>query len=175
MENHILANEGNSFDRDDPFKSKLIKKNLGIAKKGDAKIQLINTKALMQKKSGGKFIMYKRPDIKPNTTNKLVSYDQLSYTDHNYLINNTSVDASMYRKTSYQLDKKRKGKIMSTQNKKVKNKRSATPSLTTPQQFIAQQFNANNILKRKNLIKLTKDKGSKFGILGDNISGLLMS
>ena len=173
MENHILASEGNSFDRDDPFKSKLIKKNLGIAKKGDNKIQIVNSKALMQKKTGGKFIMYKRPDIKPNT-NKLVSYEQLNYTDHNYLINNTSVDASMYRKTSYQLDKKRKGKICQ-QNKKVKNKRSATPSLTAPQQFIAQQFNANNILKRKNLVKLTKDKGSKFGILSDNISGLLMS
>ena len=67
MENHILASEGNSFDRDDPFKSKLIKKNLGIAKKGDNKIQIVNSKALMQKKTGGKFIMYKRPDIKPNT------------------------------------------------------------------------------------------------------------
>lgn len=174
MENHILASEGNSFDRDDPFKCKLIKKNLGIAKKGDNKIQLVNTKALMQKKTGGKFIMYKRPDIKPNT-NKLVSYEQLNYTDNNYLINNTSVDASMYRKTSYQLDKKRKGKVISSQNKKAKNKRSATPSLTAPQQFIAQQFNANNILKRKNLVKLTKDKGAKFGILSDNISGLLMS
>lgn len=174
MESHVLSNEGNSFDRDDAFKSKLIKKNLGIAKKAENKIQLINSKAMMQKKTGGKFIMYKRPEIKPNT-NKLMSYDQLSYTDHNYLTNNTSVDASMYRKSSYQFDKKRKGKIVAAQNKKVKTKRSATPSITAPQQFIAQQFNANNILKRKNLIKLTKDKGAKFGILSDNISGLLMS
>jgi hypothetical protein len=148
MENHILSNEGNSFDRNDPFKSKLIKKNLGIAKKTENKMQIINSKSIIQKKTGGKFIMYKRPDIKPNI-NKLISYDQLNYSDNNYLINNTSVDASMYRKTSYQLDKKRKGKILVTQNKKVKNKRSATPSLTAPQQFIAQQFNANYILKRK--------------------------
>ena len=173
MENHILSNEGNSFDRDDPFKSKLIKKNLGIAKKAENKIQLINSKSLMQK-TKGKFIMYKRPDSKPNA-NKLISYDQLNYTDQSYLINNTSVDASMYRKTSYQLDKKRKGKILATQNKKIKNKRSATPSITAPQQFIAQQFNANNILKRKNLVKLTKDKVSKFGALSDNIASMFLS
>lgn len=173
MENHILSNEGNSFDRDDPFKSKLIKKNLGMAKKAENKIQIINSKSLMQK-TKGKFIMYKRPEAKPNA-NKLISYDQLNYTDQSYLINNTSVDASMYRKTSYQLDKKRKGKILATQNKKIKNKRSATPSITAPQQFIAQQFNANNILKRKNLVKLTKDKASKFGALSDNIASMFLS
>ena len=35
MENHILASEGNSFERDDPLIKLLIKRNLCFAKKED--------------------------------------------------------------------------------------------------------------------------------------------
>ena len=35
MENHILASEGNSFERDDPLMKLLIKRNLCFATKAD--------------------------------------------------------------------------------------------------------------------------------------------
>ena len=35
MENHILASEGNSFERDDPLMKLLIKRNLSFATKAD--------------------------------------------------------------------------------------------------------------------------------------------
>ena len=41
MENHILASEGNSFERDDPLMKLLIKKNLCFATKVNNAISII--------------------------------------------------------------------------------------------------------------------------------------
>lgn len=171
MENHI-ANDSSSFDRDEALRHKLIKKNLGIAKKGDARLQIVSSKALGPKKASSKFVMYKRPEQKPG--GKLTAYDQPSYADQAYPLGNVSVDASMYRKSAYPMEKKRKGKIVTAQMRKAKHKRSATPSLTPPQQFIAQQFNPNNIMKRKNLVKISKARAPKLGSVNEAVSGLLL-
>jgi hypothetical protein len=121
IDNSLFRYEGNSFDRDELLRHKLIKKNIGLAKKGDIKIQVSSqNNSILGKKSGTKFMMYKRPDV--------------------------NMDNSLYRKGSYQVDKKMHSKVVTTQNKK--HKRSATPSLTGVQQYVYQQY-ATHHPKRK--------------------------
>lgn len=173
IESHI-TNDGSSFDRDEIFRHKLMKKNLGIAKKGEVKLQMSSlNKNIISKKTGNKFMMYKRPE--PTTVNKPITYDQLNYIDPSYKFHNMSVDGSLFRKSSYQLDKKRKAKVITTQKQnKNKQKRSATPSLLAPQQMIVQNFNANNILKKKNMLKISKTKVGGGHYLNENIASMLM-
>ena len=106
-----------------------------MAKKGEVKLQMAaQNKSIINKKSGSKFIMYKKPD---NSLVKHLPYDQAGYIDHNYKFNNNkSMDRGVFRKGSYQIDKKRQAKVITTHSKKGKHKRSATPSLSMPQHII---------------------------------------
>jgi hypothetical protein len=140
VDNHIIG-EGISYDRDEILRYKLMKKNLGIAKKGEVLLPMGgNNKAFINKKGVSKLVMYKRPD---QSASKQLPYEQLNYADNSFKYNNVSMDRSMFRKGSYQIDKKRQAKVITTQNKKSKHKRSATPSLTTPQQMMTQGINPN--------------------------------
>jgi hypothetical protein len=141
IENHMFKNDGNSFDRDDVYRSKLIKKNLGVAKKSENKIYVgINPKIIPTKKVNSKFMMYKRPDGSNKGFKKSTAYEQISYAEANPM-HNTSIDSALFRKGSYQIDKKRKGKVMNNpmaaKSTKQKHKRSATPSIPGPQQYLA--------------------------------------
>lgn len=140
IDNNILT-DGNSFDHEEILRYKLMKKNLGIAKNGEVKLQMSGqNKAIITKKGVSKFVMYKRPE---QPTNNPISYEQFNYSDHNFKYNNVSMDRSMFRKNTYQIDKKKQAKLVTTQSKKSKHKRSATPSLTAPQQIMAQGLNPN--------------------------------
>lgn len=171
IENHLGFNEGSSFDREDILRHKIMQKNLVVAKNADMNLSLnSNTKAIITKKNN-KFMMYKRPD---GTINKSVAYEQLNYIDTQYKPNNISMDRSVFRKAGYQLDKKRQAKVVTTQSKgKGKSKRSATPSLIGPSQYIAQGLTTNNFMKRKNIIKAVKGKGIK-GLSTDHINPMLI-
>jgi hypothetical protein len=140
VDNHILG-EGISYDRDEILRYKLMKKNLGIAKKGEVLLPMGgNNKTFINKKGVSKLVMYKRPD---QSTSKQLPYEQLNYADNSFKYNNVSMDRSMFRKGSFQIDKKRQAKVITTQNKKSKHKRSATPSLIAPQQIMNQGINPN--------------------------------
>ena len=137
-ESRILT-EGTSFDREEVLRHKVFKKNLGMAKKGEVKLQMApQNKSIINKKSGSKFVMYKRPEN--NQLSKNLPYDQIGYIDHNYKYNNISMDRGNFRKGSYQIDKKRQAKVITTQSKKGKHKRSATPSLSVPQHILSQKL-----------------------------------
>ena len=141
IESHMLNYDGNSFDWDEIYRNKLIKKNLGVSKKAENKIYIgANSKIIStNKKVNSKFMMYKRPESKP--FKKSTAYEQISYAEANPM-HNTSIDSALFRKHSYQIDKKRKTKAISNvmiANKggKSKHKRSATPSIQGPKQYLA--------------------------------------
>lgn len=98
IENSLFKNERNSFDRDEIYRNKLIKKNLGVAKKSENKIYVgANTKIMPSKKINmtSKFMMYKRPETKG--FKKSMAYDQIAYTEINPA-HNTSIDSALFRK-----------------------------------------------------------------------------
>jgi len=70
--------------------------------------------------------MYKHAEKKSH--NKSMAYEQTNYSELNP-VHNMSIDSALFRKNSYQLEKKRKAKILNSQTKKIKNKRSATPGI----------------------------------------------
>lgn len=151
LDSSVLMTEGNSFDREELMRHKLAKKNFGINKKGEVKIQMnYHNKAILNtKKISNKFMMYKRPENGIN--NKSMNYEGLSYIDPQYKLHNASMDRSMFRKGSYQIDKKRQAKVVTTQSKKPKPKRSATPSLGVSQQYVGQY--PVGVVKRKPGVK----------------------
>lgn len=146
IESRVTKETDSSFDRNAAIRFKQF--SYFGPRKSDSKAQLPYNKSLISKKAGSKISIIKRADQKSNK--KLASYNQASLKDQGYAYNNISVDASMYKKSVFSIDKKR---AKAAQQIKPKHRRSATPSLIQPQQVPSHQL--ASVLGQKNFSKFT--------------------
>ena len=129
MDNSLLM-EDNSYDKEDKTLKKIMKKYQGNIRKTNPKLR-VNNGVQGNKKHSNKFTVFKRPES--TNKNMHMAYEHMNYIeDLNKMHNN--IEDMMFNKSNMKFEQKRKK--VSGGKKSRKGKRSATPGLTAPPQYL---------------------------------------